>query len=716
MRPPSTHEAALWRSVEKRVKGYGWMSLAGTVLASVFLAHPRLLGRRRFIKRKSRRHIRAFHLIETPLAGYLAFVGYYALKRTDRARARRFSVLVDSANMVKLAFFAFESATLIASFRHRTTHGERRDLALGATLLLIAAGMGLRVRLALNDYFHPALDPRFVHPRTEEELILLVKRARALGVQLRVRGSAHCVHQGIFTDESDQHINVQLDRYTRILEWNEAEDGQRMRVTVQAGCHLGVDPADPLSNKENSLLYQLEEKGWALPDLGGITHQTVGGFLSTGSMGGTVRHNLGQAIVGIRLIDGTGKVHDLAPDPSDSHDEEHNPFYAAGVSLGLLGIISTVTFECEPRYDLVGRQITRGTEKLDGLQLFESGDAGLRHLFEESEDSYTRLLWWPQKGVDKVELWRARRDYAGSKTRRPGLNRRPFVQVPRILQVLINAFYNFIAHDDPPYARLTQKLVRLVLNAFLREGETQEFRGPWHELLPMDDGVSDQLLPTDFTELFIPIERTAEVMRALRDFFAGDNGDMALTGPYAFEIYAGHKSAFWLSPSHGQHSIRVDVFWFRTDKGNREKFYARYWELLRPFNFRLHWGKFLSEVDPSVGPEYLRQQYPKWDDFMAVRQEMDPDGVFLSSYWKRHLGLGGGLEAQERRKQGAGARGRVSAGTRRAGLILAGGLVGGLNLARRMIGRKDAELSEVSAPSEVFEAEPTGPEASIGAA
>jgi len=636
MRPPPSHEAALWRSLEKRVRRFGGMTLAGALLSSIFLAHPRVLGRRRFVTRKSRQQIRAFHFIEVPLIGYFGFVGYYALKRVDRARARRFSVLIDFSNMMKLAFFAFESASLIAGFRQRMPRGERRDLAMGAGLLLFGTGMGLRTRLALNDYFHPAVDPRFVHPRTEEELILLVKRARALGIQLRVRGSTHCVPEGIFTDESDHHINVQLDQYTRILEWNELEDGKRLRVTVQAGCHLGVDPANPMSNKQNSLLHQLEERGWALPDLGGITHQTVGGFLSTGSMGGTAQHNLGQAIVGIRLIDGMGKVHDLAPNPNDPADEEHNPFYAAGVSLGLLGIISTVTFECEPRYDLVGRQVTRKTGELEGLQLFESGEQGFQHFFEKNEDAYPRLLWWPQKGVDKVELWRARREYVDkSKTRRPGLNRRPFAQVPRILQFAVNLFYNFIAHDAPPYKPLTQKLVRFVLNAFLRDGETKEFRGPWHEILPMDNGVSDELMPTDFTELFIPIERTAEVMKTLREFFARDNGDMALTGSYAFEIYAGHKSAFWLSPSYGQHSIRVDVFWFRTDKGDREKFYGQYWELLRPFNFRLHWGKYL----PEGAAGYLREQYPKWDDFMALRQEMDPEGVFLSSYWKRSLGL-----------------------------------------------------------------------------
>jgi D-arabinono-1,4-lactone oxidase len=636
MRLSSSAEGALWRTLEKQVKRYGWMTLVGTLVSSVFLAHPRVLGRRRCVSRKSRRHIRAFHLIEAPLIGYLGAVGYYALRRVDRTKARRFSVLVDFSNLVKLAFFAFESASLIASFPHRTPKGERRDLTLGALLLLFGAGVGLRMRLALNDYFHPVLDARFVHPRTEEELIQLVKRARALGVQLRVRGSQHCVPQGISTDEGAQHINVQLDQYTGILGWKAVEGGKRMRVTVQAGCHLGVDPGNPFSNEENSLLAQLEARGWALPDLGGITHQTVGGFLSTGSMGGTTRHDLGRAIVGIRLIDGTGKVHDLAPNPEDPDDAEHNPFYAAGVSLGLLGIISTVTFECEPRYDVVGRQDTRKTAELEDPGLFESGAQGLQRFLETNEDAYARLLWWPQKGVDKVDVWRARREYtAESQTHRPALNRRPFVQVPRILQFVINAFYNFIAHDAPPYKPLIQRLVRLVLNAFLREGETKEFRGPWHEILPMDNGISDQLMPTDFTELFIPIERTGEVMKKLRDFFAEDTGDMALTGSYAFEIYAGHASAFWLSPSYGRHSIRVDVFWFRTDKGDREKFYARYWELLRPFGFRLHWGKFLPEGEAR----YLRQRYPKWDDFMALRQKMDPDGVFLSSYWKRHLGL-----------------------------------------------------------------------------
>ena len=143
-------------------------------------------------------------------------------------------------------------------------------------------------------------------PLAEKELVTPVKKAQSEGLALRVRGSAHLVYQAIYADESPPgNISVQLDLYNRILHW----DTTRKRVTVQAGCHLGVNPWDPRSNRKNSLLWQLERRGWALPDLGGITYQTVAGFLSTGPAGGTTHFDVEASMVGLRLIDGTGLCH-----------------------------------------------------------------------------------------------------------------------------------------------------------------------------------------------------------------------------------------------------------------------------------------------------------------------------------------------------------------------------------------------------------------------
>src|SRR5437868_5255409 len=68
----------------------------------------------------------------------------------------------------------------------------------------------------------------FEHPETEDDLVRLVQRARAVGGQLRVRGSLHSVSSAIFTDDAPEHINVQLDRYARIIGWDEA----KKQVTV----------------------------------------------------------------------------------------------------------------------------------------------------------------------------------------------------------------------------------------------------------------------------------------------------------------------------------------------------------------------------------------------------------------------------------------------------------------------------------------------------
>jgi FAD/FMN-containing dehydrogenase len=62
-----------------------------------------------------------------------------------------------------------------------------------------------------------------------------------------------------------------------------------------------------------------------------------------------------------------------------------------------------------------------------------------------------------------------------------------------------------------------------------------------------------------------------------------------------------------------------------------------YWDYLRSidallsqFNARVHWGKlhFLT-------PEHLYALYPKADEFIAVRRELDPQGIFLNDHLRR---------------------------------------------------------------------------------
>ncbi len=429
-------------------------------------------------------------------------------------------------------------------------------------------------------------------------------------------------------------------------------DDEKMQVTAQGGCHLGEDPADPTksSTVENSLLYQVDQRGWAIPSTGGIIHQTVSGFLSTGSSGGSMTYSISDHIVAIRLIDGNGKTHEL------SEASYRDKFYAAGVSMGLLGIITAVTFQCMPKFHLIGHEET--TKIADSkVDLFGTGTADkpdLQSFLENTE--YARLLWWPQKGVEKVTVWQGRpmqpRDYTAQTGSPENFRPKPYEQFPVILfsgqlsQILSGIYYRLIKRWNSPglLGKITRGFLKLtlapIINLFAstvgKEG-TQKFWDTWWKALPMDKSLSDKWLPFHFSELWIPISRTREVMNKLKEHY-GNNGVWA-TAAYPCEIYVKKSSKFWMSPAYERDVVKINLFWFAKNKENpATTYFPQFWELLREFDVRFHWGKYFPD-GPPVGPEFLRTRYPHWDDFMDIRAEMDPNQIFVTDYWRKHLAI-----------------------------------------------------------------------------
>ncbi len=608
----------------------------------------------------------------------------------------------------------------------------------------------------------------YFHPTTEEELRALILHAGAANKKLRVRGASHSVSAAIYTDGFDGSggsntppsagIDVMLDGYRGLTITADPSAPGHAIVEVEAGCHLGKDPYDPTqtSTWENSLNYQLQERGYALDDLGGISHQTISGFLSTGSSGGSVLHSIDDNILRLRFIDGLGEIHDVSRD--DESPTQRDLFFAVGVSMGLLGVLSRVWLRARPSYNLVGQQATTSTADA-AMDLFGDGSAEKPSLAEYmTQTPYSRLMWWPQHGFDRMQVWEAARLEPT-----PDFVPKPYEELgdkPELAALAGSLFYTIVGNLDdlaqvPPklthwyehlegglegapdinagaYPRSTAarprytvtdvldwlrtrltaslakqaerydadpvasqrgqglldvvrsnlpgpfylslahaitKLIELLLDGALESAAAQLLANwlekempyvidtildpfvtlgtePWQDTwmcgLPMDNQMDDQLWPTDFTELWIPIEKTAEVMRALRDFYAG-GGDAKLaydhTGAFSCELYATAPSPFWLSPSYGGAVFRVDVFWFGLNAGTpTDSFYPRFWELLKGFGFRPHWGKYL----PAASAEwqaYYRANIPMLDRFLALRAELDPKQIFVTSYWRSHLGI-----------------------------------------------------------------------------
>ncbi|MFQ5708598.1 MAG: D-arabinono-1,4-lactone oxidase [bacterium] len=478
----------------------------------------------------------------------------------------------------------------------------------------------------------------FYHPGDEAEICQLVQYANLRGLKIRVRGAGHSVASAIYTHRPRTHqthdggLNLMLDKMYKVT-----FDDARMQVTVQGGCHLGKDPSDPTqtSTEKNSLFYQLDQRGWALPTTGGIIHQTVAGFLATGSAGGTLMHSLGEHIVAIRVVDGTGMVHELAK------DKDRDKFYAAGVSLGLLGIITAVTFQCVEKFHVMGQETTTKIAdcKVDLFGAGRGADRPSLQAFLESTE-HARLLWWPQQGVEKVTVWEAHNMQAEDYTAQTGtpedFKPQPYQQFPRIFgsdslaQVLAGLFYRMPAF-------LQKLLVAPAINLFsstVGEGGTQKFWDTWWKVLPMDNRLSDKWIPYEFSELWIPISKTLEVVRKLCDHYR--NSGFQATRALPCEIYVKKKSPFWMNPAYQQDVVRINLFWFGRNKQDPvTSYFPQFWQLLQAFDYRLHWGKYLP-ADPS---EYLRSRYPKWDDFMKIRAEMDPNQIFVSDYWRTRLGI-----------------------------------------------------------------------------
>jgi hypothetical protein len=606
------------------------------------------------------------------------------------------------------------------------------------------------------------------HPATEAEIAALIRMAAQRGAQLRVMGSTHSVWRAIVTDGFDgpatpsSEFAVVLDRYTAVFAaQHDPTDPGACLVEVQAGCHIGMSPSRPVQERvierpgdshvrapspwhdgswDSSLTSILHHRdGLALPDLGGISHQTIAGYLSTGSAGGTVKWSLHDAIVKMRVIDAAGRVVEL------TRGGEHAEWFrAAGVGLGLCGVISTVTLRCVPAYDIVGRETISATRRAADMDFYsDRPDSGLPSLEQFLLDAdYARLMWWPQRRFDRLVVWQAARAPFD-----PFRSLRPYREVtplPVASQAAASIIYTLLGNLDAPHraatairrmrasrpdagwsaagewwrrlftrpadpshvsgtrserhtpialgaawlfaiqllvaigGSLVADLVRLrllravvrwlralvpehihaILGPFVSTGKDgapviQKFCDRGFMGLPLDNQMDDVMMPTWFTEMWVPFTpgdgRVQETIVRLRRLFDADGtaaGAYRATGAFAFELYVARRDeVFFLSPAAGSHAFRVDVFWFANNHGNPlTDFFPQFWNALEPLGARFHWGKFLPQPDPSR-PTRLSALYPDWERWQVIRERVDPNGVFLTRYWRDHLGLEAGVSA-----------------------------------------------------------------------
>lgn len=547
------------------------------------------------------------------------------------------------------------------------------------------------------------------HPANEAEVIALVEQARALGRQVRVRGATHSVAWSIYTDPvngtpanrtleqsppASDEINIAFDQM-RALEWIDEANGV---IEAEPGINLGWDPQDPfgVSTLENSLLHQIFERGWAVSTLGGITHQTLAGFSATGSAGGSTRYGWDN-VIAYRIVDGTGKAEWI--------DQDHPHFDAFGTSMGLLGIVTRLRMQLVATYNIEGSEITTPVTGPEApMDFFGEGSTDQPSLAQYLKDApYTRIVWWPQKGAERIQTWRAQRvpasdnnlvpyqqftpDFGGQTEQFLGAmifvivgNTNPARIIGLIWQKVCTylenlayvltqgggsgakRFFTFLLGCIVGAIGLTLGSILAFVNGLVtnlfpkllpifqpmtKRGKETRFSDWYWRSLCMDNTVSDGLLGTEFTEIWVPIQHAQTVVNLYQAMFE-EGGDSA-TGYFSTEVYGGSPTKGWIHPGYSDGTdaykdgtVRLDVYWYRDNAGipnADEGFFDQYWEVLdaNDIPFRLHWGKFIPRDDFARWAAHYRANLPRFDDFMKLRAERDPHDIFFTHYWRLRL-------------------------------------------------------------------------------
>ncbi|KAF9329109.1 hypothetical protein BG006_007810 [Podila minutissima] len=447
---------------------------------------------------------------------------------------------------------------------------------------------------------------QYYTPNTEGEIVKIIHLARILGKKVKAIGTGHSPSDLACTDG----FMINTDKLNRLLEVDE----QNMTITVEAGMKL---------HKLHDIL-ELHEL--AMSNLGSISDQSVAGVMSTATHGtGAEYPSLCASVLDMTMITASGERLYC------SKTVQPDIFNAAVCSLGSLGIITTMTLQCEPAFRLENKQ---EPAKLDHVL------ANLDSIIHSAE--HVRLWWYPH--TDNVVVWRANRTTKEISAPKPSWRTSHWFNY-HIYQGLLDICRYF--------PRLIPTLSRFMFWA------TQS-----KPLERVDDSVKvfnfDCLFPQYVNEWSIPWAHTAEALRALDRFIESGSvpdelaskgidtsstcaGLVQKTSPssssplkahFPVEIRFVKKDDVWLSPAYGVDSCYIGIIMYRPygKPVPYKRFWAGYEQIMGAFGGRPHWAKA-----HSVSYEGLKKAYPKMEKFTEVREQLDPEGMFLNDYLRRHL-------------------------------------------------------------------------------
>ena len=102
----------------------------------------------------------------------------------------------------------------------------------------------------------------------------------------------------------------------------------------------------------------------------------------------------------------------------------------------------------------------------------------------------------------------------------------------------------------------------------------------------------------------------------------------------SFQVRFVKSDNIWLSPNYQRDSCHITQLLYTPSEEIKQKYFSGFHHKMERFNGRPHWGK---EFNVTVGQ--LKKLYPQFDNFLAMRQKMDPAGVFVNPFLSQQFQL-----------------------------------------------------------------------------
>lgn len=391
-------------------------------------------------------------------------------------------------------------------------------------------------------------------PSTVTELQDIVQRSE----KLRALGSGHSFNRIADTDQ----MLVSLAGLGRRIDIDHAAH----TVTVDGGATYA------------DIVAALHDAGYALGNVASLPHITVVGAVCTATHGsGDANKNLASSVTGIKLVTASGEV--------VSYRRGEPDFDGAVVNLGALGIVSELTLELIPTFEV--RQNVYLGLPVEALE--DNFDALMGRAYSVS--LFTR---WEGQIVDQVWI----------KAKSGGEN--PVAE-------LLGAKSADRAYHPIPDFDGTSATAQLGV------------AGPWHERLfhfPVSQKASAGAEIQ--SECFVSRADAQAAFKALHA--VQDRFSPAL---FISEVRSVAADDLWLSTAYGQDTIGFHFTW-KPEWDATVAAVKVVEEALAPFRPRPHWAKVFT-----IEPNAIRSLYPRFDDFRALADRLDPGGKFRNPFVER---------------------------------------------------------------------------------